>query len=104
MRKHIITNVIDAAGDFIDTGKVDIELSVSTLIICIILFLLSALVLFILTRITYLRICDSLNVNNALIKVGTFLIPEIFLTITYISYKRREKKNENNKSVSERKV
>lgn len=104
MRKHIITNVIDAAGEFFDTGKANIEISVSTLVVCIILFLLSALVLFILTRITYLRICDSLNVNNALIKVGVFILPEIFLTITYIFYKRREKKNEDNQSLSERKV
>ena len=91
MRKHIITNVIDAAGDFFDTGKANIQISVSTLIVCIILFLLSSLVLFILTRITYLRICDSINVNNALIKVGVFILPEIFLLVCYVCWRRLEK-------------
>lgn len=100
MRKHIIINIIDTVGEFIETQNVEIDISVSTLLICIILFLISALVLFILTRITYLRVCDSLNINNTLIKVGTFLIPELFLGISYTYWKRREKRNENNQSFS----
>lgn len=99
MRKHILTNIIDTVGEFIDTQKFAVDISVSTVIICLILFLVSGLVLFILTRITYLRICDSLDVNNTLIKVGTFLIPEVFLGITYIYWRRREKQSENNQGL-----
>ncbi len=96
MRKHIITNVIDAAGDFINTGNADIGINVSTLLICIFLFVISGLILFILTRITYLKICDSLDVHNALIKVGVFVLPEIFLLISYIYWNKLEKQKISN--------
>lgn len=86
MRKHITSNVFHAIKTYIETEQLDIDISVPRLVICITLLLVSMLVTFVMTRITYLKICDSLNIKNTLLKIGTFFIPQIFLIVDYISY------------------
>ncbi len=99
MRKHIITNVLDTITEFVENNNFDINISVNILLICIGLFLISGLILFVLTRITYMKVCDSMNVNNAFVKIGVFILPEIFLLVAYGCW--RGNKTENIKYLAE---
>ena len=72
-----------------ETEKIDIDINIPYLLICAAVLLISMLVVFLLTRITYLKICDSLGIKNLLLKVGTFIVPQIFLIVDYVYVIRR---------------
>ena len=91
-RKHITTNVIHTIKTYIETEQLDIDISVPRLIICMILFLISIVITFVLTRVTYMKVCGSLQIGNLLLKIGTFFIPHIFLVVDYVCYKNASKR------------
>ena len=90
MKKHIVNNVFYTVKTYIETRQLDIEISPEQLFICMVLLLVSAVIVFVLKRVTYMKICTSLNITNTLLKIGTFLLPEVFLLVDYIYYKRKE--------------
>lgn len=75
-----------------ETEQIAIDISVEKLLICLVLATISSLIVFVLTRITYMKVCDSLLIGNIWLKIGTFLIPEIFLLVDYFYYKNKMKK------------
>lgn len=89
MKKHLTNNLFAAIKTYIETETIDIDISVPYLIICAIVLLISMLVVFFLTRITYVKICDSLGIRSALLKVGTFFVPQIFLIVDYVYVMRK---------------
>ena len=89
MRKHITSNLFDAIKTYIQTETIDIDISISYLLGCAVVLLLSMIVVFLLTRITYVKICDSLGIQSVLLKVGNFFLPQIFLVIDYVYVKKK---------------
>ena len=84
MRKHVAVNLFHTIKTYIETQQLDIDIRVEQLLIAVILFCGSIAVAFVVTRITYVKICDSLCIANRLLKVGTFLLPQIFLLVDYV--------------------
>lgn len=84
MRKHLTNNLFATIKTYMETGTIDIDISVPYLLICALVLLLSMLVVFFLTRITYVKICDSLGIQSLLLKVGTFIVPQVFLIVDYV--------------------
>lgn len=95
MKKHLKNNLFAAIKTYIETEKVDIDISVPYLLICAIILLISVVVVFLLTRITYWKICDSLGVKNVFLKLGTFIVPQVFLIVDYVYVKKRDKQSNN---------
>ena len=84
MRKHLTNNLFATIKTYMETGTIDIDISVPYLLICVLVLLLSMFVVFFLTRITYVKICDSLGIQSLLLKVGTFIVPQVFLIVDYV--------------------
>ena len=91
-KKHIATNLLHAIKTYIETEQIDIDISVASLVICMILFVISMTITFVLTRITYMKVCGSLGIDNLLLKIGTFFVPQIFLLVDYAYYEKTTKK------------
>ena len=91
MRKYIVMDIYHTIMYYVENGQLDVDISVGKLLFCLICAVISALAVFLLTRITYVRICSSLQIHNGLLMVGTFLIPEIFLLIDYWWVVKQEK-------------
>ncbi len=83
-KKHIATNIVHTVKTYIKTEQIDIEISLATLLVCLILGFISMFITFLLTRITYLKVCGSLGIKSKLLKIGTFLFPQLFLLTDYI--------------------
>ena len=92
-KKHIATNLLQAIRTYVETEQIDIDISVVRLMICMILFVISMVITFVLTRITYMKICSSLQIENLLLKIGTFFIPQIFLLVDYVYYEKAAQKS-----------
>ena len=84
MRKHVTSNLFTAIKNYLETDTIDIDISIPCLLICTGLLLVSMVAVFLLTRITYLKVCDSLDIKNGFLKVGTFFVPQIFLIVDYV--------------------
>ena len=95
MKKHLKNNLFAAVKTYMETEKVDIDISVPYLLICAIILLISVVVVFLLTRITYWKICDSLGIKNVFLKLGTFIVPQVFLLVDYVYVKKRDKQSNN---------
>lgn len=93
MRKHVTSNLFNAFKSYLETDTIDIDISIPYLLICAGVLLISMLVVFLLTRITYLKICDSLGIKSLLLKVGTFFVPQIFLIVDYVYVMRKQREN-----------
>lgn len=93
MKKHVTSNLLTALKTYLETDTIDIDISIPYLLICAGLLLVSMIVVFLLTRITYLKICDSLDIRNLGLKVGTFFVPQIFLIVDYV-YAMKKCKND----------
>ena len=83
MRKYFVMDAYHTILDYVDNGQWNVDISVETLVLCLVCAAVSSLVFFLLTRITYAKICSSLQVHNVLLMVGTFVLPEVFLLILY---------------------
>lgn len=87
--KHIVYNIFYTVKTYLETEKIDLDISVEKMLVCMLLLLMSGFVVFILKRVTYVKICTSLSIHNAFIKIGAFLFPQIFLFVVYIIFARR---------------
>ncbi len=94
MRKHVTNNLFEAVKTYMETKTIDIDISIPYLLICGVLVLISTLILFFLTRITYVKICDSLGIQSLLLKVGTFIVPQVFLIVDYVYVMKKMVSNE----------
>lgn len=90
-KKHITSNLFSAIKDYLETGQFSLDISISKLLIAIVVFLICLLVTWIFQLITYLKICDKLNVRNPLFKIGVVLFPDLFLFIIYFYYRRKNR-------------
>lgn len=88
MKKHVMDNALYTVQNYIETEQLDIDIQVEQMICCIALLVISTMIVFVLQRVTYVKICGSLGVHYILLKIGTFIVPEIGLLITYICYRR----------------
>lgn len=91
-KKHITSSLFATIKTYMETEQIAIDISVEQLLICLVLATISSLVVFVLTRITYMKVCDSLLIGNIWLKIGTFLLPELFLLVDYFYYKNKMKK------------
>ena len=94
MKKHVVDNVFDTIKNCMETKEIDINISVSLLIICTVIFLLSTVLSFVLKRVTYAKVCKTLKIQNIFLIIGTFLFPELFLLVDYVYYTKVCKKEE----------
>ncbi|MEE1100930.1 MAG: hypothetical protein U0K86_05555 [Agathobacter sp.] len=94
IKKYVIRNLFYTSKKFINTDNWDIDISVEKMLICMLFLVISTLGVFVLKRVTYLKICASLSIQNIFLKIGTFLFPQIFLLVDYaVFYKRRAETN-----------
>lgn len=93
MKKHLKNNLFAAIKTYIETETIDIDINVPYLLICVIILLISMFVVFLLARITYWQICDSLGIKSIILKVGTFIVPQVFLIVDYVYVKKQMRKN-----------
>lgn len=94
MRRHITSNLFAAVKTYLESKTIDIDINISCLLISAGVLLVSMIVFFLFTRITYLKVCDSLHIKNLGLKVGTFFIPQIFLIVDYIYVMKQVGKND----------
>ncbi len=99
-KKHITNNLLDCVKNFFETQTFDLDISLTYLLVCGSLMLVSMIAVFVMTRITYWKICSSLEISNVFLKIGTFLLPQIFLIVDYIYVCRRNAKIKAQKSIS----
>ena len=92
VKRNVRGSVFDAALLYARTGELDWEVNWTALLLWGLLAAVLALVGFVLTRITYLKVCGSLGVENIFLKIGTFLLPEVFLLANYIVWARSQRK------------
>ncbi len=90
-KKYVVQNVIHTMQSYIETKQLDIQVQTEQLIICIVLFIISTVIVFVLKRVTYVKVCSSLGMHHLLLKIGTFILPEIGLLLTYICFRRKNK-------------
>ena len=88
MRKHLVHNVFFTIKTYIETKQLDIDVSIPLLLLNLTIFLISTLIVLLLKRITYVKICPTLNINNIVLVIGTFLFPELFLMLDYLYYEK----------------
>ncbi len=91
-RKHVTKNLISAVMELAKNGNLQLGIDVEKVIWCVVIAAVAGLVAWILTRVTYTKVCDSLGINSTGLKIGTFLLPEIFLIVNYMCYKKQEKR------------
>ena len=92
-RKHLIIDLIDTIKTYIETEQLSVEIDLRQLLICILIYLVSVIISFVITRISYLKICESLQINNVLLKIGTFLFPQVFLFADYVTWRMKHKES-----------
>lgn len=90
-KKHITRNLFYAVKSYIETEQWDLDISIPKLLIASALFILSTFIVWIFGLITYVKICNKLNVKNVLLIIGVLFFPDIFLIITYLYYKRKNR-------------
>ena len=91
MKKHIVHNLFITITTFLKTKQLDIDVSIPLLLLNLLIFCISAAIVFILKRITYVKICNTLNIDNIVLKIGTFIFPELFLMLDYLYYNKKSK-------------
>lgn len=90
IKKYLLRNAVDTIIAYIETNNWDIDISVEKILICLLLLVISSIAVFLLRRVTYMKICESLSIHNIFLKIGTFLFPQLFLIVDYIVfYKKR---------------
>lgn len=96
VKKNITGNIINAVRTYIDTKQLDlnIEIDVNLLLLYVALALVCGLCVWIIKRITYMKICDTLYIDSIVLKILTFLLPEIILFVDYFFAKKNYIKNE----------
>ena len=101
IKKQVTYNLFYLSKTFMETGKLDVDVSIEELLAYMVLLLISVLVVTILKRVTYVKICSSLSIHNSFLKIGTFLFPEIFLIIDHAVFakKQADLKNGSNKTL-----
>lgn len=90
-KKHLIENALYSIQNYIETKQLDMDVQIGQLIMCVVLFVVSTAIVFVLKRVTYVKVCSSLVMHHILLKIGTFILPEIGLLITYICFSRKNK-------------
>lgn len=100
-KKHITNNLLDTVKNFFETQTFDIDISVTYLLVFGSLMLISMIAIFVMTRITYWKICDSLEIRNLFLKIGTFILPQIFLIVDYIYVSKKNAKIKAEKCLSD---
>ena len=90
IKKHIIFNVFETIKYYLEYEKLNVDINVMLIISCLICFLITYVIIFILKRVTYWKLCNKLNVN-LLLKIGTMIIPDIFLLIDIIYHNKKQK-------------
>lgn len=89
MRKHLVHNVFFTVKTYIETKQLDIDVSIPLLLLNLTIFLISTIIVLLLKRITYVKICSTLSIDNIVLVVGTFLFPELFLMLDYLYYNKK---------------
>lgn len=90
IKKYIIHNSFYTIETYIKTENFVVGISVEKVLACMAFLLISALGVCILKRVTYMKICASLSIQNIFLKIGTFLLPQIFLLVDYAVFYKKQ--------------
>lgn len=88
VRKHLTSNIWHTIKTYLETQQIAIEISPEVLITCLVISTVTSVVVFILTRVTYIKVCESLKLPAWWLKVGAFILPEIFLLVAYVWWRK----------------
>ncbi|MBQ4282596.1 MAG: hypothetical protein IJB96_01555 [Lachnospira sp.] len=89
-RKHVTNNVFRALFNYMESGEWVLGINIEQVIWCVVIAVITGLLVFVLTRITYMKVCNSLGLKSVWLKVGTLLLPEVFLIVDYVFYRRKQ--------------
>lgn len=89
MRKHIVSNIFHTIGILLQEQKLEMDIDISMLFICLGVYAICSVFLFIMRRITYYKIAAKFQMATW-IKVGALILPEIFLLVSVIKYRKAQ--------------
>ena len=78
--------IFDIIRNCIKNGQIDTNIDFGKILVLFLVSAICMLIVFLLQRVTYARICISLGFSNTLLIIGTFLLPQIFLWVVYYKY------------------
>lgn len=89
VKKGIASDVFESIELYMETEQIDVNIDITQMLLCVGLFLICTLISFLFTRITYVKVCDNLQIKSMVLKVGTFVLPEVFLLVVYIGFRKK---------------
>ena len=87
LSRSLVGGLLETIRFYARTGEFAVDISVRQLLLWLMVWAVCAFCVFLLTRITYLKICGSLRLESGVLKVGTFLFPQMFLLIDYVCWR-----------------
>lgn len=90
MRKHLMTNLFHSILVLLQEQKLETDLDLPMLLICLGVYGIGSLIVFVMRRITYYKITAKFNMP-AWIKFGVLILPEIFLFVSVMAYRKNKK-------------
>lgn len=90
LKEHLINGILYSVRYIIENKEFNHNFDFVFILITSIFFILSCIIVFIMKRITFIKICYYFN-SNLFIKIGTIIIPDVFLFISFIIYKYNKK-------------
>ena len=88
--RSLMGGLLETIRLYVRTGEFAVDISVGQLLFWLMVWAVCAVCVFLLTRITYLKICGSLKLEGGVLKVGTFLFPQLFLLIDYVCWRKTD--------------
>ena len=89
--RSLVGGLLETIRLYVRTGEFAVDISVGQLVLWLMVWAVCVFCAFLLTRITYLKICGSLRLESGVLKVGTFLFPQIFLLIDYMCWRKKRR-------------
>ena len=91
LSRSLVGGLLETIQFYARTGEFAVDISVRQLLLWLMVWAVCAFCVFLLTRITYLKICGSLGLESGVLKVGTFLFPQMFLLIDYVCWRKKSR-------------
>lgn len=87
IRKNIMANLKETIFTYVDSSEFVLDfIDGEAMLLYILIFCIGSVITVILSRITYMKICDTLSITSEFLKVFTFLFPDLFILIDYVYY------------------
>lgn len=98
IRKHVVGSLFYSIKNYFQTRHFDADIDIPLMLTCVIILGICMFIVFIMTRITYWKLCSKLNLSIAF-KVCSLVIPGLIFIAAYIYIEEFVKKKDIEKRV-----